>query len=168
VMYMWYLLFVWMEYKKQIKKVYTGHFVECDTRQRGALPSVRVITLGKEPRPGHRYRFFAECNVYDTRQSTWHGDPLWRFLCRVYQVTLSKEVTFAECQPDSTRQRNLLCRVLLRLCRVLQALGKADDSGSASSTTYTSLDSSSLDPLLIYIMFNRLIIVSITYIAVWE
>jgi hypothetical protein len=34
-----------MEYKKQIKKVYTGHFAECNTRQRGALPSVRVITL---------------------------------------------------------------------------------------------------------------------------
>jgi hypothetical protein len=66
-MYMWYLLFVWMEYKKQIKKVYTGHFAECDTRQRGALPSVRVITLGKEPRHGHWYRFFAECNVCGTR-----------------------------------------------------------------------------------------------------
>jgi hypothetical protein len=75
VMYMWYLLFVWMEYKKQIKKVYTGHFAECNTRQRGALPSVRVITLGKERRPEHRYRFFAECNVYDTRQRST--------LCRV-------------------------------------------------------------------------------------
>jgi hypothetical protein len=31
---------VWMEYKKQIKKVYTGHFAECYTRQRGSLPSV--------------------------------------------------------------------------------------------------------------------------------
>jgi hypothetical protein len=58
---------VWMKYKKQIKKVYTGHFVECDTRQRGALPSVKAIALGKEPRPGHMYRFFAECNVSDTR-----------------------------------------------------------------------------------------------------
>jgi hypothetical protein len=68
VMYMWYLLFVWMEYKKQIKKVYTGHLAECDTRQRGALPSVRGIALGKEPRPGHRYRFFAEGNGFGTRQ----------------------------------------------------------------------------------------------------
>jgi hypothetical protein len=34
--------------QKKIKKVYTGHFAECNTRQRGALPSVRVITLGKE------------------------------------------------------------------------------------------------------------------------
>jgi hypothetical protein len=24
VMYMWYILFVWMEYEKQIKKIYTG------------------------------------------------------------------------------------------------------------------------------------------------
>jgi hypothetical protein len=63
-----YLLFVWMEYKKQIKKVYTGHFAECNTRQRVALPSVRVITLGKEHRPGHRFRFFAECYVAGTRQ----------------------------------------------------------------------------------------------------
>jgi hypothetical protein len=34
VMYMRYLLFVWMEWKKQIKKVYTGHFAECYTRQK--------------------------------------------------------------------------------------------------------------------------------------
>jgi hypothetical protein len=71
-----------MKYRKQIKKVYTSHFVECDTRQRGALPSVRVITLGKEPRPGHRYRFFAECNVYGTRQRG--------MLCRVPYQALGK------------------------------------------------------------------------------
>jgi hypothetical protein len=40
--------------KKQIKKVYTGHFAECYTQQRGALPSVRAIALGREPIPGHR------------------------------------------------------------------------------------------------------------------
>jgi hypothetical protein len=72
-----------MEYKKQIKKVYTGHFAECNTRQRGALPSVRVITLGKEHRPGHRFRFFAECYVAGTRQ---RGR-----LCRVPHRTLGKE-----------------------------------------------------------------------------
>jgi hypothetical protein len=72
-----------MEYKKQIKKVPTGHFVECNTRQRGALPSVRVITLGKEQRPRHRYRFFAECNISGTRQ---RGT-----LCRVPYVALGKE-----------------------------------------------------------------------------
>jgi hypothetical protein len=31
-----------------------GHFTECNTRQRGALPSVRVIALGREATPGHR------------------------------------------------------------------------------------------------------------------
>ena len=112
VIYMWYLLFVWMEYKKQIKKVYTGHFAECDTQQRGALPSVRVITLGKEPKPGHQFRYFAKC----------------------YVVPLGKEAGFAECRtehsaksltwgpslvgsllsvPEVTRQRCILCRVLL-------------------------------------------------------
>jgi hypothetical protein len=188
-MYMWYLLFVWMEYKKQIKKVYTGHFAECDTRQRGALPSVRVITLGKEPRPGHRYRFFAECNVYGTQQRsklcechTKHsakylklGPPLADSLPSAARPTLGKGNFFAECHlghsakmpSPSTRRHNgcfslpsaplalgkplcrvpkkkystkkalpmhcvpsPLCRVFLRLCRVLQALGKAGDSGS--------------------------------------
>jgi hypothetical protein len=72
-----------MEYKKQIKKVHTGHFAECNTRQRGSLPSVKTIALGKEPRPGHRYRFFAECNVSDTRQRGTLG--------RVLYVALGKE-----------------------------------------------------------------------------
>jgi hypothetical protein len=51
------------ETEKTNKKVCTGH-----TRQRGALSSVRTIALGKEPRPGHRYRFFAECSGPGTRQ----------------------------------------------------------------------------------------------------
>jgi hypothetical protein len=95
--YMWYLLFVWMEYKKQIKKMPTGHFAECNTRQRGSLPSVMAIALGTEPRPGHRYRFFVECNVSDTRQRS--------MLCRVPYLALDKEPDmqtlpsgfFAEC-----------------------------------------------------------------------
>jgi hypothetical protein len=62
--------------------VYTGHFAECDTRQRGAFPSVRAITLGKEPRPGHRYRFFAKCNISGTRQRS--------MLCRVPYQALGK------------------------------------------------------------------------------
>jgi hypothetical protein len=99
-----------MEYKKQIKKVYTGHFAECNTRQRGSLPSVRVITLGKE----HR--------------GTGLGS-----LPSVMSLTLGKEVAFAECRtehsaksltwgpslagslpsvPSGTRQRWILCRVL--------------------------------------------------------
>jgi hypothetical protein len=47
------------------------------------LPSVWVITLGKEHRPGHRLRFFAECYVDGTRQ---RGR-----LCRVPFKTLDKE-----------------------------------------------------------------------------
>jgi hypothetical protein len=62
--------------------VYTGHFAECDTRQRGALPSVRDIALGKEPRPEHRYRFFVECNGSGTRQRST--------LCRVPYQALGK------------------------------------------------------------------------------
>jgi hypothetical protein len=69
--------------KKQIKKVHTGHFAECNTHQRGALPSVRVITLGKEQRPRHWFRVFAECYVTGTQQ---RGT-----LCRVPHRALGKE-----------------------------------------------------------------------------
>jgi hypothetical protein len=65
------------------KKLHTGHFAECNTRQRGALPSVKAITLGKESRPGHRHRFFAEWNVSGTRQRST--------LCRVPDLALGKE-----------------------------------------------------------------------------
>jgi hypothetical protein len=76
------------------------------------LPSVRVITLGKEQRPGHRFRDFVECYVAGTRQ---RGT-----LCRVPHKALGKEPDmgtlsgglFAEC-PRGTWQRLNLCRVLL-------------------------------------------------------
>jgi hypothetical protein len=74
---------------KTNKKVCTGHFVECDTRQRGALPSVMTIALGKEPRPGHRYRFFAERGGPGTRQRG--------MLCRVPYTALGKEPDMATC-----------------------------------------------------------------------
>jgi hypothetical protein len=69
-----YLLFFGWNREKQIKKVCTGHFAECYTRQRGALPSVRTIALDKEPRPGHRYRYFTECNG----SGTWQRSTLCR------------------------------------------------------------------------------------------
>jgi hypothetical protein len=47
------------------------------------LPSVRAIALGKKPRPGHRHRFFAECNV----SGTWQRS----MLCRVSYHALGKE-----------------------------------------------------------------------------
>jgi hypothetical protein len=62
-----------------------------------------------------------------TLPSAWYGTRQSMLLCRVSQVTLGKEVTFAECRPDSTRQRirqrGSPCQVL---CRVLgMALDKA-------------------------------------------
>jgi hypothetical protein len=124
--YMWYLLnifcVVWMEYKKQIKKVCTGHFAECDTWQRGILPSERIIALGKEPRSGHQYRFFAECSGPGTRQRAT--------LCRVLYKALDKEPDIgtrwrilSECWPTDTRQRRSLRHpdavTAAFLCRVL-------------------------------------------------
>jgi uncharacterized membrane protein YukC len=52
--YVIYLLFVWMEQQKQIKKCHSGYFAECNTRQRDTLPSVKATTLGKEVTPGNR------------------------------------------------------------------------------------------------------------------
>ena len=78
----------------------TGHFAECDTRQRGTLPSVRAIALGKEPRPRHRYRFFAECSGSSTRQRST--------LCRVPYKALGKEpdmgTPLADSLPSADRQ----------------------------------------------------------------
>jgi hypothetical protein len=82
--------------EKTNKKVYTGHFVECYTRQRGALPSVRVIALGREAIPGHQYSFFAECCGPGTRQRCT--------LCRVPHRALDKE-------PDKGTRWWILCRV---------------------------------------------------------
>jgi hypothetical protein len=94
-----------MEYKKQIKKVYTGHFAECDTRQRGALPSVRAIALGKEPRLGHMYRFFAECNVSGTRQRSTLCRVPYQALGKVPDMGTLSGVFFAECCQADTWQR---------------------------------------------------------------
>jgi hypothetical protein len=91
--------------------VCTGHFAECDTRQRGTLPSVRTIALGKEPRPRHRYRFFAECSGSGTRQRSTlcrvpykaldkepdMGTPLTDSLLSAGRQTLGKGNSFAEC-----------------------------------------------------------------------
>jgi hypothetical protein len=80
--------------------VCTGHFAECDTRQRGALPSVRTIALGKERSLGHQYRVFAECSGSGTRQRTT--------LCRVPYKALGKEpdmwTPLADSLPSAGRQ----------------------------------------------------------------
>jgi hypothetical protein len=70
------------EIGKTNKKVPTCHFAEYNTRQKGALSSVITIALGKEPRPGQRYRFFAECNG----SGTWQRSTL----CRVPYQALDK------------------------------------------------------------------------------
>jgi hypothetical protein len=127
-----------MEYKKQIKKVYTGHFAECNTRQRGALPSVWVITLGKEHRPGHRLRFFAECYVAGTRQ---RGR-----LCRVPHRTLDKEPDmgtlpggfFAECPTWHSAKMEFLPSAAWK------TLGKANFFAAAVSVTRRRNDRFSL------------------------
>jgi hypothetical protein len=75
------------------------------------LPSVRTIALDKEPRPGHRYRFFAECNGSGTRQRNTFcrvphqaldkvpdmGTPLADSLSSAVRQTLGKGNSFAEC-----------------------------------------------------------------------
>jgi hypothetical protein len=53
VMIMWYI-FCLDGIAKTNKKGYSIHFAVCNTRQRGTLPSFKVIALGKEGTPGHR------------------------------------------------------------------------------------------------------------------
>ena len=65
--------------KKQIKKEPTGHFAECNTRQRGSLSSVQAISLDKEPNLG-----------------TGIGS-----LPSVVALTLGKEARFAECHTEA-------------------------------------------------------------------
>jgi hypothetical protein len=55
-----YLLFVWIEQQKQIKKGHPGHFAECNTRQRVALPGAMTMAIGKEGNLGTGKAIFAE------------------------------------------------------------------------------------------------------------
>ncbi|WP_336543617.1 hypothetical protein, partial [Streptomyces brasiliscabiei] len=55
-----YLLYVWMEQQKQIKKGHPGHFAKCNTRQRVALPSANTIAQGKKGNLGNGKAIFAE------------------------------------------------------------------------------------------------------------
>jgi hypothetical protein len=97
------------------------------------LPSV---TLGKEPRPGHRYRFFAECNGSGTRQRSRlcrvpyqalgkvpnMGTPLTDFLTSAVRQTLGKGNSFAECRVGHSAKTPSPSPVAVTtafLCRVL-------------------------------------------------
>jgi hypothetical protein len=121
---------------KTNKKVPTSRFAECNTRQRGALPSVITIALGKEPRPGHRYRFFAECISPGTRQRTRLcrvpyqalgkvsdcGTLLADSLPSVVRPTLGKVYPFAECHlghSAKTLSPSPVAVTTAFLCRVL-------------------------------------------------
>jgi hypothetical protein len=70
-------------------------FAECHTRQRG----LGIQCIGKA--------VFVEYFFLGTRQKNSRYDDGWRrrSLCRVSRATLGKGVHFAECLPDSTRQR---------------------------------------------------------------
>jgi hypothetical protein len=50
-----------MEQQKQIKKGLPGHFAECNTWQRVALPSAMTMALDKEGNLGTDKAIFAEC-----------------------------------------------------------------------------------------------------------
>jgi hypothetical protein len=56
-----YLLFVSMEYQKQIKRWYLVSSPSVCTQQRVPLPSVMVISLGKGRTPIHWETYFAKC-----------------------------------------------------------------------------------------------------------
>jgi hypothetical protein len=93
-----------------------GGFAECcqeDTRQRYLRCRVSPLTLGKAAVSVTRRRN----GRFSLPSAPWHSANI-----------------FAECPTKSTRQRSLcrctVCRVFLRLRRVLQALGEAIDSGS--------------------------------------
>jgi hypothetical protein len=97
--------------------VCTGHFVECYTRQREGLPSVRAIALGKEPIPGHRYSFFGECVALalgkEARFAECHTEHSANKL-----IKGPVDRFFAECWPVGTLQQYLHCRVSPRtLCK---------------------------------------------------
>src|SRR5688572_29144429 len=107
-----------MEQQKQIKKGHPGHFAECNTGQRVALPSAMTMALGKEGNLGTGKDIFAECcQWHSAEKETWEPTKTslpssfakalgkdtgkgahWRVLCRVPgHQTLGKETSFAEC-----------------------------------------------------------------------
>jgi hypothetical protein len=74
---------------KTNKMGYSGHFAECNTRQRSTLPSVKVISLGKE----------ALCRVsrsYHSAKKAHLGTGKASLLSAV-ALALGKEASFIEC-----------------------------------------------------------------------
>ena len=99
------VMFIWMWYvaaTEPNKLIIYGSFAECNTRQRGLLPSSRVKTLGKCTRGkilcilGLKWLL---CRV----SALWHSAK---------KPTLVRSgPAFAECLRVDTRQRRKLCRV---------------------------------------------------------
>jgi hypothetical protein len=116
---------------KTNKKGYSGHFAECNTQQRGDLPSAMTIALGKEGTARNRQSFFVECYVKGTRQRDCQRDHMCSLSRELVELALGKEATFTECllmhsakkmskaplvlplaraTPAGTRQKGRLCR----------------------------------------------------------
>jgi hypothetical protein len=129
---MWYILFVWMEYKKQIKKVYTGHFAECNTRQRRRLRYPGAVTtafLCRVPPGGTRQTFLPSA-----REKVLDKEGFADAMCAepsLPSATLGKAFAkcfygFAECFRHSAKPAipvvNRMCIVDNRMCTVEQFL----------------------------------------------
>jgi hypothetical protein len=95
---MWYLLFLWMEYKKQIKRC--------------ILVTLPSVTLGKE----------VLCRVsglYHSAKNQYQGTGMASLLSAL-ALTLGKEASFTECLIEHSvknltkgTRRWILCRVLV-------------------------------------------------------
>jgi hypothetical protein len=82
-------------------------FAECRTRQRGlGTQCIGKAFFAEYFFSGTRQSGLSSAREHSAKKSSRYGAG-WRRrrLCRVSQVTLGKWVTFAECLPDSTRQR---------------------------------------------------------------
>jgi hypothetical protein len=121
------------------------------------------VTLGKG-------MFFAECHLEHSAKtpsplpSAVTATFLYRVLTDTRQSTIKstrqrsrcrctvRRALFTECH---TRQR--LCRVFFRLCLVLQALGKALDSGSVNALIFRTITLRISKPILClmdYTLYN--------------
>jgi hypothetical protein len=135
-------------------------FAECHTKHSAkyqtwgppladSLPSAVRPTLGKG-------NFFVECHLGHSAKTSSLSTQRRNGCFSLPSAPWLSVNLFAECPRKSTRQRRLcqctvcralfaecdtrqsLCRVFLRLCLVLQALGKAGDSGSDPSCASSS------------------------------
>jgi hypothetical protein len=121
-----------------------GFFAECPkwhSAKKYSLPSAAWKALDKA-------NFFAECHKRHSAKPPSPSPGAVTCHFSLPSALWHSAKSFAECPTKSTRQRRLcrctvcraffvkcytrqsLCRVFLRLRRVLQALGKAIDSGS--------------------------------------